>query len=297
MIFHAFFTAENLTQLTREQNSTLRQNLGKTIKEPAVSPDSYRPISILSPVARIAERILLPEIQQATDLPKQQHGFRKRHSTVTAISTLVEDVIDGFNERPSPRRTIAVALDLKKYFDTVNLDQLIELILESQITVHTKKWLSNYLRGRVQRTDLDGVLSTAAVIKTGVPQGTVLSPTNFAWYLQDIPQPKDKEVKLVIYADDITLYAQSTDRKDAGARINRYLDEPSPYLERKQFFVSTRTCASMLFSTWNKEWKKPLGIRLRNADIPTVHSLKLLGVTLYHSLTFNEHIKVSTKRP
>ena len=42
-----------------------------------------------------------------------------------------------------------------------------------------------------------------------------------------IPQPKD-EVTLVIYADDTTVYAQSTDRKDAGARINRYLDELSP---------------------------------------------------------------------
>ena len=79
--------------------------------KPADSPDSYRPISILSPVARIAERVLLPEIQQATDLPEQQHGFRKGHSTVTAVSTLVEDVIDGFNEKRPPRRTIAVALD------------------------------------------------------------------------------------------------------------------------------------------------------------------------------------------
>ena len=86
-------------------------------------------------------------------------------------------------------------------------------------------------------------------------------------------------MKPVIYADDIAVYAQSTDRKDAGARINRYLDEPSPYLERKQLFVSTGKCASMLFSTWNKEWKKPLGIRLRNADIPTVHSLKLRSDT------------------
>ena len=137
--------------------------------KPPDSPDCYRPISILSPVARIAERDLLPEIQQATDLPKQQHGFRKVHSTVTAISNLVADVIDGFNERRPPRRTIAVALDLRKALDTVNPDQLIELILQSRLTDHTKKWLSNYLRARVQRTDLDGLLSKAAVIKTGVP--------------------------------------------------------------------------------------------------------------------------------
>ena len=74
-------------------------------------------------------------------------------------------------------------------------------------------------------------------------------------------------------------------------RINRYMDELSPYLKWKQLFVSTGKCASMIFSAWNKEWKEPLGIRRGNADIPTVHSLKLLGVTLDHSLTFNEHIK------
>ena len=129
------------------------------------------------------------------------------------------------------------------------------------------------------------------LLSTGVPQGSVLSPTLFAWYLQDIPQPKDEQVKLIIYADEITIYAQSTDRKDAGTRINRYLDELSPYLKKKQLFVSTGKCASILFSTWSKEWKEPLGIKLGNADIPTVDSLKLLGVTLDHSLTFNEHIK------
>ena len=66
-------------------------------------------------MARIAERVLLPEIQQATDLPKQQQGFPKGHSTVTAISTLVEDDIDGFNERRPPRKTSAVALDQESF--------------------------------------------------------------------------------------------------------------------------------------------------------------------------------------
>ena len=124
VIAHSFSTGR-MPMVWKTANVTPLQKPNK----PAENPDSYRPVSILSPVARLAERLLLTEVKDATNLPQQQHGFRTGHSTVTAVSTLTEDIIHGFNSKRPPIRTVAVALDLKKAFDTVNIDQLIQLIL------------------------------------------------------------------------------------------------------------------------------------------------------------------------
>ena len=260
--------------------------------KPESDPGSYRPVSILSPIARLVERIILPEIQEATNLPASQHGFRKNHSTITAVTTLTEKVINGFNQRRPPLRTVAVALDLKRAFDTVHLDKLNKLILDSKLKPELKRWLTTYLKGREQRTEFRGIMSRSITLRSGVPQGSVLSPTLFAWYTQDIPVPQ-KDVELVIYADDITVFSQSRDYKAACSRINDYLASLAPYLEEKQLLVSIDKCAAMLFSTWNREWKEQLGIHMCGAEIPTVDSIKLLGITLDHSLTFAEHTKNS----
>ena len=283
VIAHSFSTGR-MPMVWKTANVTPLQKPNK----PAENPDSYRPVSILSPVARLAERLLLTEVKDSTNLPQQQHGFRTGHSTVTAVSTLTEDIIHGFNSKRPPIRTVAVALDLKKAFDTVNIDQLIKLILESNLSANTKKWLANYLRGRTQSTLMNDVKSKPCRLKTGVPQGSVLSPILFAWYMEDIPQPTNG-CKLVIYADDITVYAQNRDSAVASQLINEYLAILSEYLESKQLIISVNKCSAMLFSTWNREWKKDLHIVMNGTKIPETDNLTLLGVHLDHSLTFGEH--------
>ena len=226
--------------------------------KPAHEPDSYIPVSILPPLARLAEIIILPQLQAATDLPKQQHAFKKGHSTVTAVCSLTEKVIKGFNCKKPALRTAAVAIDLKRAFDTVNLDKLINMIINSRLNTTIKKWLACYLRGREQRTSYKGVLSKSTVLKTGVPQGSLLSPILFTWYLQDIPQPS--AVETIIYTDDITIFCQNTKIYTAALMINSYLDTLARYLKSKQLYVSTTKCAAMPFSTWNAEWKTDLNI-------------------------------------
>ena len=102
---------------------------------------SYRPVSLLSPIARIIERIALPEIRKCVDLPSIQHGFRKGHSTTSALCNVSESVRCGLNKKRPPQRTVIVALDLKRAFDTVNHEILHKKILQSSLPGFLKIWL------------------------------------------------------------------------------------------------------------------------------------------------------------
>ena len=258
--------------------------------KPANSPSSYRPVSILSPIVRLAEHLLLQEMKNEIDLPTFQHGFKPGHSTTTVLCTLTEAIANGFNRSKPANRTVAVALDLKRAFDTVNIDKLVGKILTSELKDYTKKWLNNYLRGREQRTEYDGQLSKSKILRNGVPQGSVVSPFLFAWYLEDFPSPPEG-IYIILYADDITIFSQSVHPHEAAARINQYLTVIKPYLEEKQLFVSPAKCSAMLFTTWHAERRTDLNIKFGTHEIQTAQNMKLLGIQLDQALTFAEHIK------
>ena len=80
---------------------------------------------------------ILPHIH----LADTQHGFRKGRSTTTALLPLAHQVASGFNQICPPLRTVAMAVDFSKAFDTVNLTSLLPCIHESSMDANTVRWL------------------------------------------------------------------------------------------------------------------------------------------------------------
>ena len=94
---------------------------------------SYRPISLLCPAAKVLEALILPSINEFLSPANDQHGFRPRHSTASALLQLTTDIETGFNQRKPPHRTVCVAIDLTAAFDTVSHDTLISKIVGSSL--------------------------------------------------------------------------------------------------------------------------------------------------------------------
>ena len=109
---------------------------------------SYRPISLICPAAKVLESLFLPSINKYLIPAQDQHGFRREHSTTSALLQLTTDVAVGFNQRKPPDRTVCVAVDLSAAFDTVCHNNLLSKINRSQLPPATVRWLSCYLRGR-----------------------------------------------------------------------------------------------------------------------------------------------------
>ena len=137
---------------------------------------SYRPISLLSVIAKTLEKSILPYITANIPNTPTQHGYNTQHSTVTALHTL-NTIAKEFNQMAPPARTITVALDMSKAFDTINIHTLIRKLLQTKIPGIIMKLIANYIKGRKAYTTYH--TSSQRKFKTGVPQGSVLSPTLF----------------------------------------------------------------------------------------------------------------------
>ena len=114
------------------------------------------------------ERLIHPHITQNIKLQPHQHGFRSKHSTVTALNHIVNDISNGFNHKKPAQRTILVALDLTAAFDTVNHDTLIQQILDTTIPDSVKRWTINYLQGRQTTVHFRNTSSKHRKTKQGV---------------------------------------------------------------------------------------------------------------------------------
>ena len=165
---------------------------------------SYRPISLLSVIAKPLEKSLPPYITANIPNTPMQHGYKTQHSTVTALHTLNNTVAKGFNQMAPPARTITVALDMSKAFDTINIHTLIRKLLQTNIPGTIIKFIANYIKGRKAYTTYRNHTSKQRQFKTGVPQGGVLSPTLFNIYTSDLPPPS-APVQVMAYAYDITI--------------------------------------------------------------------------------------------
>ncbi|KAH7695369.1 hypothetical protein AAVH_37574, partial [Aphelenchoides avenae] len=150
-----------------------------------------------------------------------QHGFRPLHSTTSALLEITNDVATGFNQKKPAERTVLVSLDLSKAFNTVDHRQLIDAIYRSTLPRATVRWLSAYLRGCQARTQFRGATSSARIVRTGVPQGSVLSPALFNAYLSDLPAPPSG-VKISSYADDIAIRCRHAKFQVAPQKINAH---------------------------------------------------------------------------
>ena len=225
--------------------------------KPAGEGSSYRPISLLSPVAKLLEKLVLPEVQASFAIPSSQHGFRKGHSTTTALLNLTSHIQAGLNKKKPCDRTVVVALDLKRAFDTVDHDQLNADIMETTMPTSVKRWTINYLRGRQTFVEYQNAKSKLRKLKAGVPQGGVLSPILFNLYLSSIPKPTNG-VYLISYADDCTVFASGTDIASICAKINAYLESLHEWLTYRKLELSASKSTVTLFTTFSGDYKNEL---------------------------------------
>ena len=125
----------------------------------------------------------------------------------------------------SPARTITVALDMSKAFDTINIHTLIRKVLQTQIRGTIIKFISKYIKGCNAYTTYRNHISSQRQFKTGV-----LSPTLFHIYTAYIRPPR-APVQVMVYADDITITSTHTSTSAA----NKYM-QPYPH----KFFAWTK---------------------------------------------------------
>ena len=226
---------------------------------------SYRPISLLSVVAKTLEKCLLPYITANITETPTQHGYKAQHSTVTALHTLNNIVAKGFNQMAPPARTITVALDMSKAFDTVNTHTLIGKLLQTSTPGTILKFVANYIKGS----------KAILVSETTSPYSVRLKLT----FLKE--------------ASYHPPYLTSTHTSMSAARkyIQPYLHKVYDWTQHNNLIINPDKTTCTLFIPDPAEYNSNLGLNINNKALPMALHPKVLGLTLDQKLTYNAHIQ------
>ena len=252
---------------------------------------SYRPISLLSPAAKLLEGLVLAPLQESANLAEHQHGFRKGRSTTTALHDIVSHIKAGLNREKPVKRTVMVAVDLSRAFDTVDHDILLTDIAKINLNTKIKRFMVAYLRGRQSYVEFRGSTSRYRKLRQGVPQGGVLSPTLFNIYMCEVPTPSGPDEKLTTYADDGSALGSGAKILPICHSLNQYLDTLNQWYKNRNLTISAPKSSATIFSTWSNEIGMELPIFIDGTRVPTTKEPKILGVTLDPTLSFKYHVK------
>ena len=161
------------------------------MKKPTLDPldlNSYRPISNLTFVSKILERVINSRIADHAHslglFSPVQSAYRKHHSTETALVKIHNDLVDSVDKG----QVGAIALlDLSSAFDTVDHLILFDVLQKRfGVTGPALPWFQSYLSNRTQTVLASGPSSSVTALNCGVPQGSVLGPKTFIAYTDDI---------------------------------------------------------------------------------------------------------------
>ena len=186
-------------------------------------PDNYRPISLLSNLNRVFEKLMYNRLIQFINkhnlLDDAQYGFRSGSSTNHAILDIISTIQHNMDYKLF---TCAVFVDLKKAFDTVDHQILLKKLDCYGIRGIVNEWFKSYLLNRTQTTEINGFISTKDFNPLGVPQGSVLGPLLFLLYINDITKASTK-LKFFLFADDTNLLYANRNLKTLESTVNTEL--------------------------------------------------------------------------
>ena len=261
-------------------------------KKSRSDPANYRPISLLSVVGKIFERIVVEAInnhlQEHSLLSDQQYGFRSGRSTSDLLMLLSRDWQDSLDNGLD---TLVVALDIAGAFDRVWHAGLLEKLRAKGIQGHLLVLMSDYLQGRTLHVVVNGQQSGDLPVGASVPQGSVLGPVLWNLYIDDLLRSLPA---ISAYADDCTL-SLSYPRQDSRRAIddvNRQLGVIAEWGKRWQVqFAPEKTQAMVISRSLAAPQEVEGEVMFGSITLPLQECIKILGVDLDRELRFDRHLK------
>ena len=262
-------------------------------------PNNYQPISVWSVIAKIFEKVIFDQTYKFLCdnkvLSESQSGFRPLHSTST---TLLEITEKWYTNMDNGLINAILFVDLKKAFDTINYDILLNKLSCNGFTDKTIRLFRNYLTQRTQVTFVNNVPSNHSSVICGVPQGSILGPLSFLLYVNDLSSSCDLLSDEHLYADDTTLTYADNDFDQILTVMNKDLHELDDWLNKNKLSLNVIKTKCMFIGTRQKLATLPSqpAVEIDGYYIEKVKNFKCLGLNVDETLMWDAHIATITSK-
>jgi hypothetical protein len=256
-------------------------------------PKDYRPISLTSNMAKLAERLILSRLQsflkENNIIKNQQSGFRSHRQTRDNLLFLSQKVSESLIRK---KNVCCVFFDIAAAFDKVWHNGLLFKLIKINTPDFIITWIKEFLSNRSFSVKINNYSSEPHPISTGVPQGAVLSPVLFSIFINDIPLQHSKNRKYsLLFADDLVSFFIFKKRGKIQNEIQRYLTLVEKWLITWRLMMAPNKCSHNTFSKSPFNESPKIVLKLFNQSIPVVNEPKFLGITFDSRFTFKNHIE------
>ncbi|GAV06640.1 hypothetical protein RvY_16596 [Ramazzottius varieornatus] len=284
----------NLVLCTKQYPTSWKK--ADVVPVPKKGGATWRPISLLSPLSKIFEKVLairiLSFLEENRVLTTRQFGFRSKRSTEVQLLHMVHRWSQGLSEK---KEVEAVFLDCTKAFDRVPHEVLVRSLQDHGITGDLLDLMADYLRGRTQRVTVGGYYSEYSEVRSGVPQGSVLGPLLFIVAVNKLSV--SVRCELYQYADDLVAHQVISKPEDCRA-FQESLDQLGENCEEAGLSLNPSKSQHVRIS-FKRSGSVPVpqgNYSISGQKIPTKSQTTCLGVVLDRKLNWTAQIDAVTAK-
>ena len=178
----------------------------------------------------------------------KQFGFQYGKSTEHHLLHLINYITNSLNNN---NYCIGIFLDLKKAFDVCSHSILLKKLKKFGIDDTALLWFKSYLANRKQRVELNGTTSSEQTVNVSVLQGSILGPTLFLCYINDIFTATD--LFTLLFADDTACLADGPNLKDLIKHINLEIQKLANWFRSNKMAVNISKTKFIIFRNKGKK--------------------------------------------
>lgn len=254
--------------------------------KPLEEPGSYRPISLLTTMSKLFEKLYISRLMQIVNdknlIPSHQFGFRAKHSTVEQVHRVGNIIRQALEER---KFCPSVFIDVRQAFDRVWVPGLLHKISRFLPAQHVQI-LKSYLDDRAYFIHYGDTNSSIKPIAAGVPQGSVLGPLLYVLYTADIPTQED--TTLATFADDTAILAPHENYTVANSRLQTAVNEIVHWATRWKIQLNAAKTVRVDFALRTHEY---IPTTINNEPVKLAENTRYLGLHLDSKLNWRTHIQ------
>jgi hypothetical protein len=252
----------------------------------------YRPISLLSCVGKLAERVIKNRLYNFLEsknlIIKEQSGFRNKRGTADNLLFMTQKIQECLN---IGKKVCGIFYDISKAFDKVWHAGLIYKLIYLGVPKYIIRFIKNFLSDRFFKVKINDTYSEPYPITCSVPQGDVLGPLLFLVFIGDIPLSNSKNVSYsALFADDLSTLFFFKKPGKITKMIKAYLENLVDWLFKWRLKMNASKCCYTIFSSAGRS-DMELDLRLKGDHIPYNPNPVFLGIKFDESLCFNKHFE------